>query len=157
SVTDWLVCTAILLVGLFLAGLYIHIRLQGMTTEDELTLVEGIPGDVTITEQPQGVPSGVEFDLAGYSAQYSSDGPRFEEGLATVQSGQPLRMWVSTRQEAIVRHEGRVPLYKLTVGNRVVLTYDEVIAHEWEGPKAVLIVGVAISVVGIWGVYLGPF
>jgi hypothetical protein len=156
SAGRWLLSVAALLLGTAFLGLYAFERLHGTTPENELTLVEGVPEDVALTEQAirgRRPARFLKFTVGGYRTEYSEYRPRFEGVAEAVQSGRPLRVWVSTRRETLFPRAGWVPLYKMSVDEHNVLAYADV-AGEQEGGNHLFLIPAAILIAaGAWGGY----
>src|SRR5262245_7042447 len=144
---DWVGCGAIVLAGAAVLGLYVFDRLQGTTPAEELTQVEGGPEDVTLTSH--GDTASLKFTVGGFRTEYSSNSPRYEQVLAAVRSGQPVRAWISTKQETLLPRHGWVPLYKLSVGDEEVLDYAATTGDR--GSWRVLVLACFVLVAGGWG------
>jgi hypothetical protein len=154
AVWEWLFCLAVLFVGLFFLFVYEFNRQHGTTAEDDLTLAEGVADPVLLPQS--GKTQSLLFTVAGLNTDYASDRPHFAAVLAAVQSGKPIRIWISTRQETLVpRSKNWATLYKLSVGDRPVLRYAEVVEHQQKGATAALIVGCAIVGISIFGMLAG--
>jgi hypothetical protein len=157
SLFEWLFCLAFFFLGCGILGIYFSGRFAGTTSENELTLAEGVPSEVHVSQNlrlrgPR--TESLEFTIAGYRTQYTSDEPKFQEVLSAVTSGEPIRVWVSTRPETLFPARGWVPLYKVSLGETPVLTYPEIAAYHAEGARAMLIVGSAVFAIGAWAVFL---
>ena len=102
------------------------------TPENELTMVEGNPVDAKLTTfTRRGTDTFVVgFTINGFHTEYSSKDPQYDEVLAAVKNGGPLKMWVSTKQETLFPRNGWVPLYGLKRGDKVILTYKDVVSFE---------------------------
>jgi len=148
-IIDWIGCGAIALVGVALLGCSLFTRLRGITPEDELTLAEGVPEEVTVEIGEQGT-AHLDFTVAGFRIKYSSTDPRYADVLAAVQSGQPVRAWVSTRQETLFPRKGWVPLYKLSTADGEALDYDSVAADMKGVARGFLIGGCVVLAVGLF-------
>jgi hypothetical protein len=145
-VWEWLFCIGILVVGIALLAVYLLDSSSGTTPEEDLTLVEGVATEVR-TSSVSGSEI-LEFKVAGHQTEYASDRPKYEQVLVAVGSGQPVRVWISTRQETLFPRQGWVPLYKMSVGDQPVLEYAEVVGHKAEGAYAALVVGCVLCGVG---------
>jgi hypothetical protein len=157
SALDWLFCVGILLLGGGFLGIYVFSRLYGTTPENELTLAEGQPTNIELSQLTGSYGARTDylkFAVAQYRTEYASDQPKYQEVLSAVQSGEPIQVWVSTKQETVFPRQGWVPLYKLSFEGRAILTYSEVVADKSQGSRAVLIGGSVVLAIGTWGVYL---
>jgi hypothetical protein len=150
----WLFYITIMLLGVFLLGLFLFIHFLGITREDDLTLAEGVAADVERTQSARGTTHFVRFTVGRYRIIYGSDKPKFYDVVGMVESGQPMQIWVSTRRETLFRLTDLVPLYKLYDGNRAVLTYEETVASKSEQSWLFLVGGLALFTIGSWEVYL---
>jgi hypothetical protein len=144
---DWVGCGAIVLAGVAVLGLYVFARLHGTTPEEELTQVEGVPEDVTLTSHDD--TALLKFTVGGFRTEYSSNSPRYEKVLAAVRSGQPVQAWISTKQETPFPRDGWVPLYKLSVGGEEVLDYATTAGDP--GSWRVLVLACFLLAAGGWG------
>jgi hypothetical protein len=152
TIVDWSVCFIPILLGLGLLYAYAFNRLAGSTPEQDLTLAEGVPVSVELSRLPQRYGNSVqllEFSIDSFRMEYGSDAPKFREVVSAVTSGKPVRVWVSTKQETLVSRPGFVPLYKLSVGEKPILTYRDVKTHSKTGSRAVLIGGCAVLAIGV--------
>ena len=154
SPIEWIGCIAMLLAGLSVLGIGLFAHLYGTTAESELTLVEGVPVDVKVSEIPRrrGANARVlKFTVSGQPTQYSDDAPNFGAVLAAANGGVPVQLWVSTKQETVFPRSGWAPIYKLRVDGRQVLSYSEVVGRKPEQLQSVLILGGVLFVAGAWG------
>jgi hypothetical protein len=156
STFHWLFCVGILLLGGGILGLYVFNRLSGTTPDNELTFAEGVAEDVILSQGAgrAGSTFYLHFSVGPYRTVYTSDQPKYWEVESAVQSRKPIRVWVSMRQETLFPRQGWVPLYKLSVGDRPVLTYSEAVAQKAGRSGALLLGGVVLSAIGAWGVYV---
>jgi hypothetical protein len=155
-VYEWVVCIAILMAGLGILGVYVFASAHGTTPENELTEIEGEPSNVQMSEVFGRYGSRTEFlkfTVAGYQTEYGSNRPHYQEVLNAVQGDEALHIWVSTKQETLFPRQGWVPLYKMRVGDKVILTYNDTVSHEKGGAFAALVVGCVVSAAGAAGVY----
>lgn len=152
-VWEWLLSIGIVCLGLAILGIHFFSAIRGTTPEQELTPAEGVASDVTITAVPGRAPVQVlKFTIGGYRTEYASDRPKYDEVKSAVASGQPLRAWVSTKQETVFPRAGWVPLYKLSAGDKPILEYGDVIAHEAKGSQAMLIGAIVVLAIGTFGI-----
>jgi hypothetical protein len=148
---DWVYCAVIPMVG---AGLIVFGALTWnthVTPENELALGEGVASDVTVTHYwgPRGGSfDGLKFTIGGYRIEYGSRDPNYEQVRAAVQSGQPLRAWVSPRQASTIGRPSIVPLYKMSRGELVVLDYATTAAERAKGRPTLMVGGGAIMMFG---------
>jgi hypothetical protein len=129
---EWVFCWGVFLGGVALIVFCFIYPIR--TPENELTIVDGKPSDATLTTvTSRGAKHyTIKFSVDGYKTEYGSSQIKYDEVLAAVRAGQPLRIWVSTKQETLFPRAGWVPLYGLQIGDIVVLTYQEVVASEEE-------------------------
>jgi hypothetical protein len=151
SLLEWLFCGAFFIVGCGFLGLHVFHRLYGTTPEDDLTLAEGVVHDVTLSHGRYA--SYLKFTVAGYRTEYSSDHPKFKEVLFAAQSGAPVQIWVSTKQETLFPRQGWVPLYKLSAGGIPVLTYFDVVSHTRSQDGRFLFFCLVVLGIGIYGLF----
>src|SRR5262245_62079587 len=128
AILEWVFSALALVGGIAFASVYLFGMRHGTTPEAELTLVVGPACDVGMTEDRS--TRYLKFSVGAYQTEYASDQPRFDDVLSAVQSGAPLRMWVSTKQETVFARQGWVPLYKVFVAERAILSYHETVAHK---------------------------
>lgn len=156
SIPEWLFCIVILAVGITVVGASIFTRQYGTTPESELTKVEGVPADVELTHVTRRtITSFLKFRIAQHRIEWTSDEPKFKEIVDAVQSGEPVTVWISTKQETLRPVQGRVPLYKLSVEDKPVLDYSEVVAHKTEKSIITLVGGLVVSGIGLFAVGSG--
>src|SRR5262249_2935961 len=93
----------------------------------------------------------LKFTVGGFRTEYSSSRPRYLEVLAAVRSGQPVRAWVSTKQETLFPRKGWVRLYKLSTADGEVRDYDTGVADKAGGSRPVLILGCVLLAIGCIG------
>jgi hypothetical protein len=132
-------------------GLYAFASSWGTTPEGELTLAEGVGKNVrqTTISSRYGETYVLHFTVGPYATEYASDRPEYEGVRAAVESGEPIRVWVSTKRETLFERQGWVPLYKVEHGGSLVLRYASVVDEHRKGEQAILIVGSALTVVGV--------
>jgi hypothetical protein len=156
SVREWSLYIVFLVLGVFILGTQVFSFLYGTTPEDEFSCVEGLPSDVELIQSRNAWgPTGevLQFTVGGYRTEYPSGHPKYQEVVEAVTSGDPVQVWVSTRQETVFPRKGWVPLYKLNAGIRSILTYPEVTSHQSEGGPVGLILGGLFFGGGAWGLY----
>src|SRR3974390_1721853 len=156
TVFEWLFCLAILLIGMGMLGMYVFHSLYGTTPEYELTKVEGVATAVEISEYIGRYGARTEFlkfSVSGYKTEYSSSRPNYQQVLDAVQGDEKLQLWVSTKQETLFPRQGWVPLYKMCVGDDVVLSYDAALSRDKGGAFAVLVVGSVLLAIGTLGLF----
>jgi hypothetical protein len=71
--------------------------------------------------------------------------------VSAVQSRRPIKMWVSKKSEAPIPIGSTVTLYKLNMGDKPVLTYDETAAHYANKASAAPIFLSVFTVLGACG------
>jgi hypothetical protein len=145
----WFILVTAALLGGFALGDELCFALNGYPAEQELTCVEGVPEAVVLGCGPGGHPMGestavLRFTVVGTRITYTGDRPKYPEVLAAVQSGERLSAEVSTKWETLGYREGCVPLYQLRVGDRSVLTHDQVILFNKARPRTLLIFGCVV-------------
>lgn len=153
---EWLFCLGLFFAGIGIGSLLVFVHYHGTTPEEELTLVEGVPTDVELTRQTGqrgDTAYFLTFKVGEYFTEYSSLDPRFDDVLSAVRADVPLRVWVSTKQETVFPRRGRVPLYKLSTADKMVLTYPEVVGRKANRTGSILILGGTILSLGAWGTY----
>ena|SRR5205809_2079113 len=146
SALEWLVCVGVFLGGAAFLWLDLSGRARGSTPENELAVAEAVATNVT-ESMVRGIHY-LKFTVAGYAIEYDGAQPQYQEVRSAVQSGRPIRVWVSKKNEALIPIGQSVRLYKLHVGNRPVLTYSEVVAYRAKQASAVPIVAGALMAVG---------
>ncbi len=72
----------------------------------------------------------LKFRVGEYVTEYSSEQPNFQKVESTIQSGEPVEMWVSTKRETLFSRQETVPLYKLQSEGEPVLAYSDVVANK---------------------------
>jgi hypothetical protein len=144
-ILEWLAWSAATLLGLGLMGVVLWNIAYGLTPENDLTLVEGEPSDVDLSERQ------VRFTVAGHRIEYSRDGRPPVAVVGAALSGRPVRAWVSTRRENLLRRDGPLPLYKLSVGDRAVLSYAEAAEAKSRVPPALPICSGLALLFGVGG------
>jgi hypothetical protein len=90
----------------------------------------------------------LSFSVAGHSIEYDGAMPRYQEIRSALQSGRPIRVWVSPAPEAPIPIGNHVTLYQLTIDDKPVLTYAETVAHSAKAAPAGPLVGAAIIALG---------
>lgn len=153
---SWVFCSALFLFGIFCLCMSFW---DGTTLEDELSFAEGVPTDVTLT-----LVKGryghkhytLKFSVADYRTEFGSDSPKYEEVLSAVTSKVPVEIGVSTRQETLFPRAGWVPLYKMSVNGKPILTYSDVIDNKAERGRGALPVALFLLGASGWGL-LGCF
>jgi hypothetical protein len=148
-----------LLVGVAFLGMYIFFRNYAVTAEGELTLAEGVPDDVEFStvrhRRGGGETHHVKFTVGGKRTQYASDRPHYEDLVRTLESQEPVRAWVSTKQLTLFEKPSPLlHLYKLEQRGRMIISYEDVISADEQESMAVLIVGIAVSSLGVMGLFL---
>ncbi len=116
SILDWLFSAGICLLGIFL--LSIHHNQSGIK-ESELVIAEGIPSEVklvTISTLRRGPMETLYFKIAGHSVQYDGADPHYRSVKSALEGGQPVKVWLCKSSSQ---------LYKLTVGNQEILSYND--------------------------------
>ena len=150
----WLIYLGFVLSGVALFGLFVFVHFYGTTPEEELTLVEGIPHDVSGTRLNLGRRHSTDvlhFSVGDHRTEYGSKDPKFEEVLEAVTRGEPIQIWVSTKQETVFPRAGWVPLYKMSVQSRPVLTYSESVDPDTATPVGGMLCGGFVLALGLWG------
>lgn len=153
---SWLFCSGILLLGLLGISLGVFGTLYGTTPEDELTLAEGVPDDVSVsyvTGRYGHRHYTLRFTVGGYRTEYGSASPHYEDVLAAVGSGDSIQVGVSTKRETVFARQGWVPLYKLSVAGRPVLSYSEVVGDSSNSSTNVLLGSGFLLWVGMVGLF----
>jgi hypothetical protein len=138
--------SAVLVAGAALIGTYLFGRLPGTTPENQLTIAEGVP--VNVSETLRRGHHDLSFTVQGYPITYAGDEPNYQGVRSAVQSRRPIRVWVSNKVEAAIPLGRSVTLYQLHQGDHPVLTYSEVVAHQARTARAVPIVGGALLGLG---------
>lgn len=154
---NWGCSVLLLLAGLGVFALFLFSPRSGVTPEKELTSVEGVPTNVRVT--PHKGNRGhtwycVECTVGGQTFQWLSSDPNYEAVRAAVQSGRPVRAWVSPKQAAL---SGTVPLYKFGQDDTIILDYATVAAKRRQGEGSGLICGGVVLLLGILGILLSAF
>jgi len=139
NAADWMCCIGALSFGIYLLGFFEFHRRHGTTPENELTLVEGVPRDVTVSGSRGAKTEIITFAVDRYHTEYRGNRPKYREVHSAIDSGERLTVWISTKRETILPRQDWVPLYKLSVGDRQILTYDEVVAANEEGLSSIAI------------------
>ena len=155
KVWEWLLCSGILAVGIGLTGIFAFASIYGTTPEEELTEVEGVPTDIRVTSdsgRSGNTAYFLNFTVAGHRTEYASTSPNYEKVLAAVKSGDQVHVWVSTKQETLFPRKGWVPLYKMSVGAKPILSYSEIVEHKVDGSVALLLIGCLVVGVGPSGI-----
>jgi hypothetical protein len=140
-----MISLGILLLGWFTLVIYDSQRRRGITSETELTLAEGLPSNVDRSS------NAIEFTLGGYRSGYYDGLPAYAQVAATIESGEPIRAWLSTKSETLFHRSGPLPLYQLSIGGTPILTYAQSAAHRARGARLVLIGGVILCIAGAFG------
>jgi hypothetical protein len=149
----WVFVVAVFLIGLAAVGAYFWTSAHGTTPESELTLAEGLPQDVRMAGNAR-LGYTLQFTVGGYRTEYGDNAPQFKEVVAAVESGRPVRIWVSTRRETLIPRQGWVPLYQLVVDDQRVLSYDDAVGHTQDMGRSMLIVGGVVAAIGLMGIGL---
>jgi hypothetical protein len=142
--------------GAAIIVVYVFNHLYGTTPEEELTPAEGVPTAVEFTKVPR---RGAEFihiisfKIGSFTTEYASDRPKYDEVVAAVESGDPIRVWISTKRETLFAREGWVPLYKLEHRGKTVLDYQTTVAHKSEGKGGMLWCAGLVIVMGAVGLF----
>ena len=150
---DWSVAVGLLVLGLATIGLDCFNRLYGTTPEAELTLVEGRPGDASLSRVSGSNGASTDylrFRVGGFRTIYASDLPGYPEVASAVERGGPVRIWVSTRRETVFLRAGWVPLYRMESGGKPIVTYDEVVASKAAERGPLLLGGAFLTAFGVW-------
>lgn len=155
-VIDWIVSTACLLVALFfiLVGVYSHFH--GTTPESELVEKTGSATDATISsvlDRSGRTTYYMWFSVDGYRVVYASDQNGYNRLLSAVRDGTPLTIRISTLRETIFPRNGWVPLYSLSIGTDVLLTYRDTVMKSYRGSNAAFIVGGVLSAIALFGLF----
>jgi hypothetical protein len=146
SALEWLVCVGAFLGGAAFLWLDLSGRTRGSTPENELAVAEAVAANVS-ESMVRGIHY-LKFTVVGYAIEYDGAQPQYQEVRSAVQSGRPIRVWVSKRNEAPIPIGHSVTLYKLHARNRPVLTYSEVAAYRAKQEYAVPIVGGVLMALG---------
>lgn len=147
---------AVILVGLAILSIYLHHLLFGTTPEDELTLLEGVPQEVSLK-----VMSGrggseshfLRFSVSGTKTEYSSSQPKYKKVLEVIERRESVRVWVSTKRETVLPRNNWVPLYKLEHQNILILDYATTVANMRETGESVPICGLVVLALGGFGLF----
>jgi hypothetical protein len=146
SALEWLLCVGAFLGGAAFLWLDLSGRTRGSTPENELAVAEAVATNVS-ESMVRGIHY-LKFTVAGYAIEYDGAQPQYQEVRSAVQSGLPIRAWVSKRNEAPIPIGHSVTLYKLHARNRPVLTYSEVAAYRAKQQHAVPIIGGVLMALG---------
>jgi hypothetical protein len=148
---------AFLLLAAVLAAIFAYSRLYGTTPEEELTLVEGLPSNIQHSAVSTRGPTThyLKFTIGSFATEYSSTRPHYQDVFGAVDSGEPIRVWVSTKRETVFERDGWVPLYKMEHRGRMILDYETTVAHQKEEGDAASFVcpGVAAAL-GVFSLLL---
>jgi hypothetical protein len=156
SVSVWLFCSVLLLIGLLGLGISVFSSFYGTTPEEDLTLVEGLPGDISLSEVTGRYGhkhDTLHFTIGGYRTEYGSDAPKFQDVLAVVDGKNPIQAWVSTKRETVFARDDWVPLYKLSEDGKPVLTYSDVVTHSSDSLDSAFVVSAVILAIGAGGLF----
>ena len=154
SILLGLLCLGFLLFGV---GIFWLSVFSSKTPENELTLAEGVPSEVSVTHLNLGRKHSTDvlhFSVGGYRTEYGSKSPKFQEVLEAVRREDPIQIWVSTKQETLFARSGWVPLYKMSVQGKLVLTYSDVMEKDSEGSLSSWICGGFILALGLYAGFL---
>ncbi|MCW1884735.1 hypothetical protein OKA04_08345 [Luteolibacter flavescens] len=154
--TDWLFCGAMFLFAVGGLSLGEFNRRHGATREAELTEVSGLASDAevsTVKGEYGARTKFLKFTVEGFRMTYPDDKPGYDRVFAAVESGTPVTVKVSTKRETVFPRDGWVPIYALTIGDDVVLTYQQTIAEKRGSSKAMHIFGGVLTVIAVYGLY----
>ncbi len=100
--------------------------------EKELTFIQGRPTEAKAWYKGKDEKKiqSVTFTLQKIKVEYESGDLHFPEVFAAVKQQVPLKVWFYKREG------GPVPLYKLVVGNKTILSYQEKAAAEKKSYEA---------------------
>jgi hypothetical protein len=146
SVLNWLVCVGVFAGGAALLGLHLTSRTRSSTPEKELIVAEAIASSVS--EHMFRGNHYLKFTVGRYAIEYDGAQPHYDDLRSAVQSGRPVRVWVSARNEAPIPIGKTVTLYKLQLGDTLLLSYAETAAYRAKQEYAVPIVGGVLAAMG---------
>jgi len=155
---DWIQSSIYLLCCVFFLVIAEYGRLHGITPKSELIVTTGAATEATVshvTSRYGQAPDYLHFTVNNYTVDYESDRYGYDTLLAAVRNGTPLTIGVSTKRETLIPLRGRVPLYSLSIGPDVLLTYEDAVAKAYRpfnAPYIYIVVGV-FMLRAAWGLY----
>jgi hypothetical protein len=144
--------------GLFIFAAYVNFQVNQLTPEDELTVVEAIPSKIKTSAlgEKLGEKRFIKFNVGEFRSKYSSDEPFAEEVFDAIQSQQTVRAGVATEEKGLIKlGSDYVRLYKLELGDRVVLPYEATIAARRREGMVLLFGAMFFLIVGATGLWSG--
>ena len=158
----WLGISMVLLVGALPVELGSSVLRDGISPEQNLTVVEGIPTDIQISHgaDTEGSPArdDIDFNVSGHRIHYNSTQPKYAEVVAAVQSsegkfdtrrpsrriesGKPIQAWLGMSGKSL-------ELYKLNAGGKPVLAYADTAASLKFLGRSILVVGALVVALGL--------
>ncbi len=141
-------------------GIYISLfdRFFDSIAENELTLLEGIPRDVYITNPSR--TQFIHFSVADQATDYSSDRPNFGRVLSTINDADRLRVWGSTKKTwkpLFGRPRDDFEVYKISVGDTPIVSYTDTVGHKTRSARVCLIVGCAFTAIPLYAICVARY
>lgn len=155
-ILDWLVCGALLLVSLFVLFAGFFGKFCGTTKEEKLVAVSGLAQDPKISRVQGRFGESTDFlwfTVDGFRVSFASDQNGFDRVLDAARSEQPITVKVSTERETLFPRKGWVPLYYLSVGDDVILTYEDTVTNGYRASNAPFIGGAVLLLITSWGLH----
>lgn len=110
--------------------------------ESKLNMLEGVPEQVRVYKFSRH--NKIEFYLGDLRTDYTDEDPRYLQVLESVKSSQPIKIWVDA--DSIKDSYGR--LYKMSVGNKPVITYADTVDASKKSTTYQLGIGVILGLLG---------
>jgi hypothetical protein len=123
-------------------GLVIFTLTSHVAPESKLKLLEGIPEKVEVTKSSRH--NKVAFHLGDMRTDYADDDPNYSQVLESVSAKQPVKVWVEA--EGYKDSYGR--FYKMSVGDKPIVTYADTAESSKKSNTFSLWIGVALIFIG---------
>jgi len=143
SACFFFVCFLILGIG----GVWTYLASDPIA-ENELTLLEGIPRDVSIVEGRR--IQVLHFSVAGQPMEYSNHDPNFAEVKSIISDGDSLRVSGAMRITLFGQQTDYFEIYKISVGDNAILSYADTVSYNAGRARASLIVGCFILAISLF-------
>ncbi len=110
---------------LLLGGFLFYYGVSEVTPEKNLKLIQGVPTDpkVWYEKADEDTIDSVTFSVQKTKVIYKASDDHFKEILALAQAQKPMKVWIPPDDGESI--DGNMPIYKLMVNNKTVLSYQE--------------------------------
>ncbi len=113
-----------------------------LVPESKLKMFEGVPKQVRVYKASRH--NKIEFYLGDLRTDYTDENPQYLQVIESVKSSQPIKVWVDA--DSFKDSYGR--LYKMSVGDKPVITYAETVDANKKSNTYQLGIGLILGLLG---------